>query len=79
MAVMQDALFRSPQAAEYLTLSKQTLDLWRCQGRGPQFLKVGRAVCYRRSDLDQWLNGQVRHSTQEESSIKTADTQGVGS
>jgi len=69
MPVMQDALFRSPQAAKYLTLSKQTLDLWRCQGRGPQFLKVGRAVCYRRSDLDAWLNGQVRYSTQETSSI----------
>jgi predicted DNA-binding transcriptional regulator AlpA len=78
MPVMQDELFRSPLAAKYLTLSKQTLDLWRCQGRGPKFLKVGRAVCYRRSDLDQWLNGQVRHSTQEDRSIKTAGDQGVG-
>ena len=79
MPVLQeDELFRSPRAAAYLTLAKQTLDVWRTQGRGPKYLKVGRAVCYRRSDLDAWLNDQVRHSTQEDSSIKTADAQGVG-
>ena len=78
MSIMQDELFRSALAAKYLTLSKQTLDWWRTQGRGPRFLKVGRSVCYRRSDLDQRLNGQVHHSTQEESSIKTAGDQGVG-
>jgi len=69
MSEIQNELFRSALAAKYLTLSKQTLDLWRCKGRGPKFLKVGRAVCYRRSDLDEWLNRQVRQSTHTEKSI----------
>lgn len=58
-----EELFRSSVTAKYLTVSKQTLDLWRCQGRGPKFLKIGRAVCYRRSDLDEWLKGQIRQGT----------------
>jgi len=63
MSEIQNELFRSALAAKYLTLSKQTLDWWRCQGRGPKYLKVGRAVCYRRTDLDEWLSRQVRQST----------------
>ena len=78
MPAFQDELFRSPRAAEYLTLSKQTLETWRTQGRGPKYLKIGRSVVYRRSDLDEWANTQARQSTHEDSSIKTADAQGVG-
>jgi len=39
-----------PEAAEYLGLSKSTLDKWRCYGEGPQFIKMGRAIRYRLSD-----------------------------
>ena len=32
-----------------------TMAHWRCEGRGPAFIKVGWRVAYRGSDLDDWL------------------------
>lgn len=43
------------QAAEYLGLAVSTLNKWRCHGGGPVFIKMGRAVRYRRQDLDQFV------------------------
>jgi len=43
------------QAAAYAAHSPNTLKAYRVQGRGPSFVKVGKKVLYRRSDLDQWL------------------------
>lgn len=46
------ALLTNTEAAEYLRLSPRTLDRWRWAGRGPKFKKVGGAVRYARSDLN---------------------------
>ena len=54
---------RVPQAAAYLGLSVNTLNKWRTQGRGPSFVKLGRAVCYRGADLDAWLERHAHSST----------------
>lgn len=51
-------LLTATEAAEYLSLQKQTLDNWRCTGRYPslKFLRIGRRmVRYRRTDLDEFL------------------------
>jgi len=43
-------------AGEYLGLQLQTLRNWRIAGKGPRFYKVGgRAVRYRLSDLDAFI------------------------
>ena len=56
------------QAAEYLRLSERTLIRWRNRRVGPAWVKVGRRVLYRRSDLDSWMDNQrvvpVREVTQ---------------
>lgn len=59
---------RVKEAASRLGLSASTLNKWRTQGRGPQFVKLGRAVCYRPADLDAWVNDQLKSSTSEYSS-----------
>lgn len=47
-------------AAEYLTLSKSTLDVWRCKGRQDiPFVRLGRAIRYRKTDLDAYLARKV--------------------
>jgi excisionase family DNA binding protein len=52
-----DQLLDQKQAAERLTVSPGTLAVWRCTGRyNLPFVKVGRVVRYRSSDLDAWLN-----------------------
>ena len=38
-----------------LAISSVTATKWRAQAKGPPFIKVGRLVRYRRSDLEAWL------------------------
>ena len=52
-------------AAHLLNVSAVTLAKWRVSGEGPQFLKFGRSVKYRISDLQEWILGQQRESTAE--------------
>jgi hypothetical protein len=52
-------------AAQRTGLAIKTLEIWRCQGRGPAFVKAGRRVVYRVCDLDEWLARNVRNSTSQ--------------
>lgn len=47
------------EAAKYLRISKQTLDRYRCHGRGPRYAKLGNCVRYRMDDLDAWVNAST--------------------
>jgi predicted DNA-binding transcriptional regulator AlpA len=63
---MNDACLRSPEAARYLGISESTLNKTRLTGNGPPFVKVTpRAVAYRKSDLDAWLEARLRRSTSD--------------
>ena len=53
------------EAAGYIRLAETTLNKMRVAGTGPQFLKMGKAVRYRRSDLDDWIGARVTRSTSE--------------
>lgn len=53
------------QAAELLCLSGRTLERYRLEGNGPKFVKAGRRVLYRRSDLEAWLQANTFTSTSE--------------
>ena len=56
-------LLNEEQAAEYLTVSPGTLAVWRSTGRySLPFVKVGRMVRYRLSDLNAWLEARSRES-----------------
>jgi excisionase family DNA binding protein len=54
-----EALLREVQAADLLNLSVRTLQAWRTQGLGPAFVRAGRAIRYRRSDLLAWVHANV--------------------
>jgi excisionase family DNA binding protein len=57
-------LLTTEQAAEYLGgLQKNTLEGWRTSGKQLRFVKIGRLVRYRQSDLDAYLESQTRTST----------------
>ena len=61
---MDGAGLLTPQeAAAYRRASPSTLTKERCAGGGPPFVKMGRSVRYRRSDLDNWIAANVRSST----------------
>lgn len=61
--VQQQVLLDEKQAADYLTVTPGTLSVWRSTGRYClPFVKVGRRVRYRLSDLDAWLEARSRES-----------------
>ncbi|MEA2078737.1 MAG: helix-turn-helix domain-containing protein [Pseudomonadota bacterium] len=63
---MRSALLTTTEAASYLGMSKAFLERDRWAGARIPFLKVGsRAVRYRLSDLEAFLDGQVRRSTSD--------------
>jgi len=58
-----DPLLTPPEAAAYIGVSENTLSVWRCVGRyAIPFIKVGRLVRYRVSDLDAWLKSRTHTS-----------------
>ena len=45
------------------TIAKATLAKWRCYGTGPDWVKLGARVMYRRIDLDAWIASNTRTPT----------------
>jgi predicted DNA-binding transcriptional regulator AlpA len=57
-----EELIPDVEAANILHVQRATLADWRFKKRGPRYLKVGRFVFYRRSDISTWLAAQLRNS-----------------
>jgi predicted DNA-binding transcriptional regulator AlpA len=55
----------TPEAAAYVRLSSVTMERLRLTGNGPCYAKLGKAVRYRRADLDEWLASRLIRSTSE--------------
>jgi hypothetical protein len=53
------------EAAEFLRLSSRTLERHRIAGTGARFVKMGRRVFYRLSDLENWATERTFSSTSE--------------
>jgi excisionase family DNA binding protein len=62
--VTKETYLRPCEAAEYLRSSTSTLAKARMYKRGPSFVRIGRAVRYRQSDLDAWMDASVEPSTE---------------
>ena len=53
-------LLDTTQTAEYLGITQDTLAVWRCQkSYNLPYVKVGRLVKYRLSDLNNFINSRV--------------------
>ena len=53
--IFEDRLFTPKQLAEYLCSSVSALSQYRALGIGPVYLKIGKMVRYRLSDVNEWL------------------------
>jgi hypothetical protein len=62
-----DDLLSNEQTAAILGVKPNTLEIWRCKGKGPAFIKLGAhpssPIRYRRSRLMAWLDAQSFTST----------------
>lgn len=68
MTVTQSGLLTREDAATYLRIRAQTLAAWASSGRyAIPFVRVGRAVRYRREDLDRWLDSRTVMPSERES------------
>lgn len=65
---MPHQILDTRDAADFLGLSPHTLERWRWSGNGPRFLKMGKAVRYRRADLENYIERAARQNTSEASS-----------
>lgn len=53
-------LLTTAQLSAELGIARQTLNNWRCTGRfGLPFIRVGRAVRYRRADVEAFLRART--------------------
>jgi excisionase family DNA binding protein len=65
IAHKQNELLNSNEAATYLGVCPGTLEVWRCTKRYQiPFIKVGRLVRYRKSELDNFLNRRTVDSAE---------------
>lgn len=62
----QSPYLKTDEAAQYLGLSSSLLNKLRLTGGGPVFVRLaGRAIRYRRADLDAWANASAMASTSQ--------------
>jgi hypothetical protein len=54
-----EQLVEAAEAAKLLRIKPQTLAAWRSQSRGPEYLKVGRSVYYRRDSIGSFLAAKI--------------------
>ncbi|MEZ9821059.1 helix-turn-helix domain-containing protein [Shewanella sp. 10N.286.45.A1] len=59
-----NTLLTPSQVSDFLGVTIGTLSVWRCTGRYPlNFIKVGRRVMYRQSDVKSFIEGRVYEHT----------------
>jgi predicted DNA-binding transcriptional regulator AlpA len=58
-------LLTTDQVAEILGVKVATLRVWRMQGKGPRFRKIGALVRYDEAVLTSWIDNQMRSSTSQ--------------
>jgi excisionase family DNA binding protein len=62
---MDETYLTPDEAARYVRSAKSTLAKLRVRGGGPRFVRIGKAVRYRRTDLDAWMERSAANSTSE--------------
>ena len=55
---LPDGRVTTEGAAKYCGLAPRTLEMMRCEGRGPRYTKLGK-VFYFIKDLDTWIESRV--------------------
>lgn len=67
-----EQLWTTRQSADFANESVSTWNKRRLSGSGPPFSKLGRSVRYRPSDVRDWVQRNLRHSTSENTSGRAA-------
>lgn len=60
---MTSELMKPAELGTRIEKSQAVLANWRYLGIGPKFIKMGKSVRYRVSDVEAWLDQQTRQQT----------------
>jgi hypothetical protein len=64
--VLAIEFYTDPQFAALVRRSTRTTETWRRRGGGPPFIRLGRRVLYRKTDVELWLRQNTfRHRAEE--------------
>ena len=58
-------LLTPDELAAGLKMSTRTLAKWRCNGRGPLYVRLGHGVRYRKQDVADWLKAKISRNSTE--------------
>jgi hypothetical protein len=67
--ILPDGRVDTKNTAFYLGVTEKTLAMWRCQGKGPRFIKRGR-VFYFKEDLDAWIQQAPRVTSTAQAKVQ---------
>ena len=63
---MLDQLYNEKETAKLLSLSVKTLQRYRYNGGGPIYIKIGKSVRYKESDIEKYVSERIRYITTEQ-------------
>jgi len=63
MSVLDEPLLPEDEAARELKVKPQTLGAWRFRGQGPVYVKIGKLVFYRPSDIRAYVASRIVRPT----------------
>ena len=59
MNILDEPLAAEAETAAELHIQPQTLRAWRIRGQGPRYVRVGKLIKYRSSDIRDWVQSRV--------------------
>lgn len=76
-SIAMPVFMRTKQLAELLSVSESWLRIMRCEGRGPKFIKSGKAknsrVLYKAVDVDEWMKTWTTHEPTVDQNVEAAN------
>lgn len=63
MTVLDEPLLPAEDAAKHLKVKPQTMASWRCRGIGPEYVRVGKLIFYKPSQLRRYIDGRIVRPT----------------
>ena len=63
MTVLDEPLLPAEDAAEHLKVKPQTMASWRYRGIGPEYVRVGKLIFYKPSQLRRYIDDRIVRPT----------------
>jgi len=63
---MLEQLYNEKETAKLLSMSVKTLQRYRYTGGGPIYIKLGKSVRYKESDIEKYVSERTRYITTEQ-------------